>query len=86
MSKKKIKKRRQNKRANSGFRKFEKEVEQLEREVNVAGKDIEEEAEEVEKWVHERKKFFIKLGFVIGLVALLLIISHLYLRTSGVGI
>jgi len=54
--------------------------------VNETEKGIERDVKNAEKWVHERRKFFIKLGFVVGLVALLLIISHFLLRTPGVGI
>ena len=54
----------------------------IEKEIKHAEKDI----VHAERWMHERRKFFIKLGFVIGLVVVLLIISHFYLRTSGVGI
>jgi hypothetical protein len=67
-----------------------KEIRKIERNIgkgiNQAEKDIEREIKHAEKWAYQRKKFFIKLGFVIGFVALLLIISHFYLRTSGVGI
>jgi len=48
--------------------------------------NLEETAEEVEQWVIERKKFFKKLGWVVGFIVLLLIISHFYLRVKGVGI
>jgi len=41
---------------------------------------IEHEIEEVEKWVIERRKFFIKLAWVVGLIVLLLIFSQIYLR------
>jgi len=47
---------------------------------------IEDEFEDVEKWIIERRKFFIKLGWVIGLVVVLLIISHFYLRISGLSL
>jgi len=66
-----------------GINKAEKNIK---RGINKAEKDVEKDIKHAEKWVYERKKFFIKLGFVVGLVALLLIISHFYLRTSGVGI
>jgi hypothetical protein len=58
----------------------------IEKGINETEKGIERDVKNAEKWVHERRKFFIKLGFVVGLVALLLIISHFFLRTSGVGI
>jgi|TARA_B100001971_G_C18020796_1_gene447271 hypothetical protein len=40
---------------------------------------IEEEIEEIEDWIKERKKFLIKLGWVAGIIIILLIISKLYL-------
>ena len=47
----------------------------LKKEINKIEKEIEEGIEDVEKWVYERRKFFTKLGYAIGLVILLLIIS-----------
>lgn len=38
---------------------------------------IEEEIEEVEKWVIERRKFFIKLAWAAVIVVLLLLIGSL---------
>jgi len=38
---------------------------------------IEEEIEEIEQWVIERKRFLIKLAWVAGLIIVLLIISLL---------
>ena len=56
------------------------------------GKEISEDIEEVgrevkelEKWMIERRKFFIKLGIVAGLIAILLILSNLFLRVKGFG-
>ena len=49
-------------------------------------KQLEQEFKDVEKWVLARKKFFKKLGWLVGLIALLLIVSHLYLRVKGVGV
>lgn len=57
---------------------FEKEIKTIEKEVK---KDI----LEIEGWVKERRKFLIKLGIVGGLIVILLIISHIYLRVSGFG-
>ena len=49
-------------------------------------KQIEKEAEEVERWIIERKKFLKKLAWVVGIITFLLIISHFYLRVNGVGV
>lgn len=66
-----------------GIKKAEKEIKKGIRENE---KGVERDIKNAEKWMHERRKFFIKLGFVIGLVAILLIVSHFFLRTSGVGV
>ena len=58
----------------------------LKKEIKEFEKDLGKEVKEIEKWMVERKKFFIKLGFVIGFVIVLLVISYLYLRISGVGV
>lgn len=57
---------------------FEKEIKKFEKQVN-------KEIKEVEGWIIERRKFFIKLAWVVGIIAVLLIISHYYLRTPGFG-
>jgi len=49
-------------------------------------KDLQKEVKQIETWMYERRKFFIKLGFVVVVVGTLLIFSHLYLRSVGVGI
>jgi len=58
---------------------FKKEIKRFE-------KDLGKEIKDVEKWMHERKKFFIKLAWVVGFIIALLIFSHFYLRVYGVGI
>lgn len=50
------------------------------------GKELEHEIKDVEKWVYERRKFLIKLAWVVGFVTVLLIISNIYLKVKGVGI
>lgn len=52
---------------------------------SVIEKEIEREVEKIEGWVTERKRFLIKLAWVVGLITALLIISQLYLRVRGVG-
>ena len=44
--------------------------------------EIEEEVEDIEKWVYQRREFFRKLAWVAGFIAVLLIFSHFYLRVS----
>ncbi len=48
-------------------------------------KEIKKEIGKAEKWVVERRKFFIKLAKVIIFVLLLLMISNIYLRVRGIG-
>ena len=49
-------------------------------------KELKKEVKQIETWMYERRKFFIKLGFVIIVVGTLMIFSHFYLRSVGVGI
>ena len=58
------------------LRKIEKEIERNFRKYGGI-------TDETEKWVIERKKFFIKLGFIAGGLILLLILSHLFLDVQG---
>lgn len=39
-----------------------------------------------EQWIIEQRKFLIKLAWMLGLMILLLIISHFFLRIQGAGI
>ena len=43
---------------------------------------IKEEIREIEKLVYERRKFLKKLVYVILLIAILFLISHLFLRVK----
>jgi len=63
-----------------------KEIKNIEKSVNKSEKDFEKDIKQTEKWIYERRKFLIKLIFVMGFVAFLLIISHFFLRVKGVGI
>jgi hypothetical protein len=63
---------------NSELKRFDKDMREIDREIS-------REVEEVEKWVIERKKFFIKLGIVILFVLALFIISELFLTTRATG-
>lgn len=49
-------------------------------------KQLEKEIKEVEKWVIERKKFFIKLVWIVILITILFVLSYLFLRVKGAGI
>tara|TARA_Y100000310_G_scaffold288212_1_gene313672 strand:+ start:14087 stop:14290 length:204 start_codon:yes stop_codon:yes gene_type:complete len=63
-----------------------KDVKNIEKSIKGIEKDFAKDVKYVERWVYERKRFFIKLGIVGSVVALFLIISRLYLRVRGVGI
>ena len=65
---------------------FKKEIQKLDKEIGQIGNNIQENIKDVEKWVLARRKFLIKLGFVVGFIAVLLILSNLYLRTTGIGV
>lgn len=54
----------------------------LDRSISRIDKEIDHEAQEIENWVVERRKFFIKLGWVALFVLVLFIISELYLTTN----
>ena len=58
----------------------------IKKEVKCIEKNIDRDIKHAEKWVHQRRKFFIKLSYVVGFIVLLLIISHFYLRVRGAGI
>ena len=66
----------------SGFRKsikkLERQADKLDDEFDIS-KNIEKEEKEVEDWVKARRKFLIKLGWVAGLIIVLLLVSHFYL-------
>ena len=61
---------------------FKRDLEDIEIRVD---KQINKEFKEVEAWMVQRKKFLIKLAWVLGLISVLLIVSHVYLRTKGMG-
>jgi len=48
-------------------------------------KQINKEFKEVEGWMLQRRKFLIKLAWVLGFITILLVVSHIYLRTRGMG-
>ncbi len=56
-------------------KKIVKKIDKLNKNLDVVG-NIEKDAKEVEKWMIERKKFLIKLGWIAGLVIVLLIVLN----------
>ena len=60
------------------IKKFERQIDKLDDEFDIS-KNIEKEEKEVERWMIQRRKFLIKLGWVAGLIIVLLLVSHFYL-------
>ena len=52
----------------------------IQKEMRRFEKQIDKEFREVEQWMIERKKFLVKLGWVAGIIIILLVISKLYLN------
>ena len=48
----------------------------LKKEIKKTGKEIGREIKEVEQWMIERKKFFIKLSWIVFLIIFLIITSN----------
>ena len=65
---------------------IKEEVRDIEKSIKRIKKDFKKDINYAERWVYERRRFFIKLGIVAGVVALFLIISNIYLRIQGVGV
>lgn len=61
---------------------FKRDLEDIEKKVD---KQINKEFKEIEAWMIQRRKFLIKLAWVLGFITVLLIVSHIYLRTRGLG-
>lgn len=64
--------------------KIKKEVKSKKK--NSIEQEIKHELKEVEDWIIEKRKFLIKLAWVVGFILALLIISHIYLRVAGAGV
>lgn len=54
-----------------------KEIKRLNKELEDIEDNVQENFEDIQKWVIERRKFFIKLGWVAGFIILLLVLSNL---------
>ena len=55
---------------------LKKEIKKLNKDIDDISDNIEENIEDVEKWILARRKFIIKLCWVVGLIAVLLIILN----------
>lgn len=62
----------------SGVRRFNKDIDKIDKNIN-------KEVQQVEKWVIERRKFFIKLGYVALLILVLFVISEIFLTVKVAG-
>ncbi|VVB78895.1 Uncharacterised protein [uncultured archaeon] len=70
-------------RSKRGDKNFEKRFRGFNNGVDIVEKEIDREVRDVEKWILERRKFFIKLGWTVLLVLVLLIFSHFFLRVPS---
>lgn len=57
----------------------------IEKQIEGFGEEVAEGVEEIEQWIIERRKFLIKLAWVVGLILVLLIVSSLFLNVKGFG-
>ncbi len=64
---------------------FKKEMKDIEKDMKKIEENIKRDINYAEKWMHERKKFLVKLAWVLGFITILLITSHYYLRVRGFG-
>ncbi|MFA5724068.1 MAG: hypothetical protein WC979_07465 [Candidatus Pacearchaeota archaeon] len=94
MKKKKVKANRLSKEVNKNLRTinksiirndFNSELKRFDKDILEIDEELDKDVEAVEKWVVERKKFFIKLGLVILFVLVSFIISELFLTTKVAG-
>jgi hypothetical protein len=60
---------------NNGLRRLDKNILKID-------KEIDKDVVDVERWVIERRKFFIKLGGVVLFVLILFVISELFLTVK----
>ena len=61
-----------------------KKISNIQKRVQKFEREMIKDVDDAQKWIYARKKFFIKLAWVIGFVVLLLILSHLFLRVKVV--
>lgn len=62
---------------------FDKELRDIDKNINILDRDFNKQAKDVERWVIERRKFFIKLGFVLALIIILIIVSNILLTVRS---
>ena len=55
---------------------LKKEIKNFNKQIDELGKNIKDNIEDVQNWVIARRKFLIKLYWVIGLIGVLLVISY----------
>ena len=53
--------------------------------INADIKEVKREVKQAERWMIARRRFFIKLAIIVGMIAILLILSNFYLKSSGFG-
>lgn len=57
----------------------------IEKEILKIEKEMDKDIRRIEGYIRERRRFFIKLAIVCGLIGILLILSHLFFRVNGFG-
>ena len=57
----------------------------IEKDIKKIEKEFKGEIKYAEKWMHERKKFLVKLAWVLGIITVLLIASNFYMKVKGFG-
>ncbi len=65
---------------------FEKKLNRVDRNFHAFQRSTRKESQEVEGWVLQRRKFFVRLGWLVALVVVLWIISNIFMKVPGVGI
>ncbi len=64
---------------------IKKQMKGIERDIKKIEKGIKGEIKYTEKWMHERRKFLIKLAWVLGFITVLLVVSNVYMKIRGFG-
>ena len=64
---------------------IKKQMKDIEKDIKKIEKSIKGEIKYAEKWMHERKKFLVKLAWVLGFITVLLIVSNIYMKVKGFG-
>ncbi len=64
---------------------IKKEMKEIEKDILKIEKAVKRDIKYTERWMYERKKFLIKLAWILGFISVLLIVSNLYMKVRGFG-